>query len=239
MVLVRWARTKEFGPFTALLIALVFFIGLVPLVEEGLFSHRILVIGFFTVMVAGLGVARQNRGFLGIALALILTRFCLEWFADLVTTVEEHRRVPADIVAVAYCGYLIVVMLRTLSKQTETTVDIILGGINVYLLFALLFMFCHVGLETMQPGSYQRAGIPLSDPASMPYGSLDTTLFYFSFTTLTTLGYGDISPARPIAQFMCSAEAVIGQLYVAIFIGGLVALRISGLKRGSSAQTLE
>ena len=80
--------------------------------------------------------------------------------------------------------------------------------------------------ERLAPGSYVHGGVALSDPASTLSAELQTTLTYFSFTTLTTLGYGDIAPARPFAQFLCGAEAILGQLYVAIFIGGLVALRI-------------
>ena len=102
---------------------------------------------------------------------------------------------------------------------------------NVYLLLGTAFAELHVFVEQLQPGSYLREGLPLSDPASRPHGSLPMTLFYFSFTTLTTLGYGDIAPARPGSQFLCSAEAVIGQLYVAIFIGGLVALRMGARQR--------
>jgi voltage-gated potassium channel Kch len=51
-------------------------------------------------------------------------------------------------------------------------------------------------------------------------------LLYFSVVTMTTLGYGDISPAMPAARMLCSFEAVIGQLFVAIFIARLVSLHI-------------
>jgi hypothetical protein len=231
MVLVAWARSKEFGPFSALLFALVAFIACVPFAQEGLLPDRTLFFGFYIVMVAGLGVAREHIAYLGIALLLIASRVFAEQFPQLITDDESLHPVPGAILATAYCGYLIVIVLRTLSKQDETTVDIILGGINVYLLLALLFMLVHFVLEVLQPGSYTQGGVALSELSRPGGGDLKTTLFYFSFTTLTTLGYGDIVPSRPIAQFVSIAEAVIGQLYIAIFIGGLVALRISGLRR--------
>ena len=50
---------------------------------------------------------------------------------------------------------------------------------------------------------------------------------YFSFVTLTTLGYGDTVPVHPVARSLAIAEALVGQLYPAILIGRLVSLQIS------------
>ena len=52
------------------------------------------------------------------------------------------------------------------------------------------------------------------------------TLLYFSIVTMTTLGYGDIVPVAPVARMLCGVEAVVGQLYVAIFIARLVARQV-------------
>ena len=59
----------------------------------------------------------------------------------------------------------------------------------------------------------------------------DCHSIYFSVVTLTTLGYGDITPAIPAARMLCSLEAVIGQLFVAVFIARMVALQIVGRSR--------
>ena len=58
-------------------------------------------------------------------------------------------------------------------------------------------------------------------------GGLNQELAYFSFVTLTTVGYGDITPVSPVARSLCVAEALVGQLYPAILIGRLVSLQIS------------
>ena len=104
---------------------------------------------------------------------------------------------------------------------------LVAGRYGLENLLALAFTLVHLALEQYEPGSYLRDGLALSAPENLTHGKLSTSLIYFSFTTLTTLGFGDISPARPVAEMLTSAEAVIGQLYVAIFIGGLVAMRIS------------
>ena len=60
-----------------------------------------------------------------------------------------------------------------------------------------------------------------------PGRDLRAALMYFSFSTLTTLGYGDIHPTDPAAGGLCAAEALIGQLYVAIMIARMVGLHTS------------
>jgi hypothetical protein len=54
---------------------------------------------------------------------------------------------------------------------------------------------------------------------------------YFSFTTLTTLGYGDILPVSPVARSLATSEALFGQLYPAVMIARLISLEILGRRR--------
>jgi len=230
----RWGGRREFGPYSALLAALVLFIALMPILDNGGIGSLLIRIGFDVVLLAGLGVARNSRRFLTIAVVLVGANLAVQWLAHLLTGNEESRQLLRLLFGAVYLSYLVVVLVRALARHEDATIDTVLGGINVYLLLALAFMQMHALAEWFEPGSYVHGGVALSDPASGQHGALQTTLTYFSFTTLTTLGYGDISPAKPVAQFLCAAEALIGQLYVAIFIGGLVALRIGGRQRASS-----
>lgn len=220
-------RAQELGPFSVLLGALVLYMGLSPFVSSDGLGDALLKYGFIAILIAGLGVARKSRSFLGIALVLVAANLAARWLSHLLFDEAGDREVLSALLGAAYVWYLILVLVRTLTRQTETTLDVVLGGINVYLLLALGFMMLHLALEQYEPGSYLRGGLALSAPENLSHGKLSTSLIYFSFTTLTTLGFGDITPARPVAEMLTSAEAVIGQLYVAIFIGGLVALRIS------------
>jgi voltage-gated potassium channel Kch len=124
--------------------------------------------------------------------------------------------------------YIAILVLLALVKQHRISMDTILGGINVYLLFAVGFAYLHGLVEFSQAGSYQQHGESLSVVFGRDLGGEGLhTFLYFSMITLTTLGYGDISPVSPIARTLCSVEAVVGQLYVAIFIARLVALQAS------------
>jgi hypothetical protein len=61
-------------------------------------------------------------------------------------------------------------------------------------------------------------------------GQSSLTPFYFSFVTLTTLGYGDISPVKPFARILCIIEAIIGQLYLVVLVARLVSQHIAHSK---------
>lgn len=226
-----WWSSKQFGPFAALLAAQVFFIALSPIAAEFNFGRDIVQYGFMAVLIVGLGVARESTRFMATAIVLLAVNMLIQWDGDLISSDRESRTLLRAAFGAAYLGYLIIALIRMLTSQREATLDTVLGGINVYLLLALMFMELHMFVEQLLPGSYLRGGVSLTEVAKGAPEPMLSTLFYFSVTTLTTLGYGDIAPARPIAQFLCSAEAVIGQLFVAIFIGGLVALRVGSAQR--------
>jgi voltage-gated potassium channel len=77
-----------------------------------------------------------------------------------------------------------------------------------------------MALESTLPGSFK--GVSDVDP-----GGVSMELVYFSYITLTTLGYGDISPTQPVAHFLCFAEAIVGQFYIAVLVASLVGVKVS------------
>jgi Ion channel len=95
------------------------------------------------------------------------------------------------------------------------------GAVLLYLNFALLFFTIYRLMEVLLPGSFRNLPHTGSE-----YGS-GAALLYFSFTTLTTLGYGDITPIHPLARSLANLEAVIGQLYPATLLARLVSLEIA------------
>lgn len=115
-----------------------------------------------------------------------------------------------------------VVMLTTIIRARTVTLDMIFGTACAYLLFGTAWAFCYVGLEAVMPGSFN---MPMGDVINWQKGDFFHFL-YFSFVTLTTLGYGDITPATSPAQMICSLEALFGQLYLAILVARMVGLHI-------------
>jgi len=119
------------------------------------------------------------------------------------------------LVSLFYCGGVI---LRSLLKTRTVSANEILGTINLYLILGFIWSYVYLFLEKHHPGSFN---LTVSD------GQLAQKLLYFSFTTLTTLGYGDITPQTPTAQMPAVMEAIIGQFYVAIVVTYLLSLYIS------------
>lgn len=96
----------------------------------------------------------------------------------------------------------------------------LLAALNAYLLVGVFLGAIWVVMEEWSPGSLLQGGQPIPD-MSLPDG------IYFSFVTLATLGYGDITPVTPIARGLAVFEAVFGQLYLAVMVARLVSLRIA------------
>jgi hypothetical protein len=99
-----------------------------------------------------------------------------------------------------------------------------LAALNAYLLVGVFLGAVWIVVERMAPGSLLLGGQPIED-MTLPDG------IYFSFVTLATLGYGDITPVSPIARGLAVFEAVFGQLYLAVMVARLVSLRIAGETR--------
>lgn len=127
------------------------------------------------------------------------------------------------IVGVVFLVFTIAVILRTLITQPVVTRDSIAGAFCGYVLIGVAFAEAFCLVESLAPGSFQVSGQRSDwahDPVLRWY-----TLEYFSFTTMTTLGFGDILPATPLARCMTVWEAIFGQFYLAVLVAGLVNLR--------------
>ena len=103
----------------------------------------------------------------------------------------------------------IFVLLNRIFSEKEVSLDTIIGGITVFILIGDLWFILYQTVYLFNPNAF-----------STSVNSFG--LLYFSFTTLTTVGYGDISPAIPIAQVLANLEGIIGVMFPAIFIGRLV-----------------
>jgi len=114
------------------------------------------------------------------------------------------------------------------ARESRVSLDTILGGISVYLLIAFLYAHAYLILHLVDAGSLLSNGRPL-DPsvdAQHPFRAVPD-LVYFSYATLTTVAYGDITPATPVARFVAMTEGMVGQLFPTIFIARLVSLNIA------------
>ncbi|MDI7863817.1 ion channel [Rhizobiaceae bacterium n13] len=126
---------------------------------------------------------------------------------------------PDAMYAGAIAGLMLVIILIVLVMtfaqlvvHHERTYDGLIGAIFGYLLIGVMWMQLYRRLDVWYPGSF-----------NLPAGELpSTSLLYFSLSTLTTVGFGDIVPLRPHAQISAGFEAAAGTLYIAVLIGRIV-----------------
>jgi hypothetical protein len=109
----------------------------------------------------------------------------------------------------------LLVTVRALFTDRGRGADALAGAAFGYLLLAVVWALVYVQVEIAAPGSFKLI------PDGGPVGP---QLAYFSLVTLTTLGYGDITPASPLTRLFAGIEAVQGALYLAIFIGRVLVL---------------
>jgi len=214
------------GPSTILLVALAFFMIGAPILRHAGIHAGIINLGTSLVLLASVYSAHGKRSHLIVASLLALPALAAQLEAPLFgTELSTYPRLLCTAVLLFYSSTLI---LMALMRQTRVSGDTVIGGINIYLLLIIGFTFLHGIAEYQTPGAYVTGGRSISEVfGGIPHGDSVTNLLYFSSVTMTTLGYGDISPALMSSRIICTLQAIVGQLYVAIFIARLVALHIA------------
>lgn len=123
----------------------------------------------------------------------------------------------------ALFGFLLVAITFTLKQvafSTEITLNRLVGAVCVYLLLGTIWAVAYSLVDVVSPGSF--TGFAPQDGLGW-----DSEWLYFSFVTMTTLGYGDITPVSATAKFLAYSQAVFGQFYIAVLVAGLVGAYIA------------
>ncbi len=203
------------GPsnFHFLLAGLLIFLGVEPFVGHGENSGALIQLAFTAILVIGvLSLAAKRNVFrAGVVLAVVATTSALGyWWTD-----ATWLRV-VDLVAVAlFLVLAIAVGLRAVVLEPgAVTLNRIVGALCLYLLLGVLWTVLFAFVELVEPTAFAYARNVPGDPLEQ--------FLYYSFVTLTTLGYGDVTPVHPVARTLAYFEAVIGQLYVAVLVASLV-----------------
>jgi hypothetical protein len=156
------------------------------------------------------------------ALALMLFAFCLNGATVLKRAFDPST---ADIALIA-SGWIIVattlgvVVARDVFAPGRVSVHRIVGAVALYLLIGVTFSGLYAIVGMLNPNAF--SGLVLADDPA-----LASRVIYFSFVTLTSVGYGDILPVHPITRSLCNVEAIIGQLYPATLLARLVSLQLA------------
>jgi voltage-gated potassium channel len=139
-------------------------------------------------------------------------------------------RIVGELLGLVLLGFTTLVMFNSLIQSSHVSQDTIVGGICVYLLIGLCFAMVFILMTDLEPGALMQGDQALFRSA-FDGSAHAMTLLYFSFVTLTTLGYGDVMPQSDMARMFAVSEALIGQLYLVVFLARLVALYVVGIRR--------
>ncbi|MCP3961987.1 MAG: two pore domain potassium channel family protein [bacterium] len=216
--------------FSGLLATLVVFLFLLwPAVGGVPGLRRVMLIAFTAVFLAAVYAISNERRLLSWTLALGALGLVSTWLSHFIP--EAGLGLAKSVLTTAFLGYIGLVILREVLADGEVTRERILGSICVYLLIGLCWSAIYDILYTLDAGAFRfPAG---SEPSALAAPDGHFELVYYSFVTLTTLGYGDITPVSSVARGLTTLEAVTGQLYIAVLVARLVGLYVAHSMSGA------
>lgn len=215
-------RQSKAGNYVFLSSGLLILFLLIPLLntfpalaKDTVLKRIILQVGYSALMLLGIwGLPHENKRFkLGLALALLTVTFtAINIFYDS-TAIE----LCLNAVVLLFSVSSAVIAAKHVFGGTQVDRNLLFGAMCVYLLMGLIWALLYGLIFQFLPGSFNGI-VGVDGKAPMD------TLLYFSFVTLASLGYGDITPVAPLARTLAYMEVIGGQLYIAIMLAGLVGL---------------
>lgn len=211
-----------------LFFALLFFLMSYPLITDRTLGTLILDVVFSTILIGSAYAVSDNRKVLIVAVILALPAFGLWWG---VRVTDETAIVFASLaMSVVFFLFIIAVILRNIARSDEVSVGTIYGVLSVYLLIGVAWSFLYAIVELATPGAFNFGALAATVDRTATHGEL-RFFGYYSLVTLSTLGYGDITPVTPLARSLSALEAVAGQLYIAVLIAFMVGTHIAQKNR--------
>jgi Ion channel len=211
------------------LIALVFLFIAFPFLELFKYGDNMEALLMTLVLVSGVLAVGRRRRTLVLAVVLVLPALAARWInmfqPDLMP--PEVYLVPA----LAFIGFVMLQFLYFILRAPRVNSEVLCAGVSVYLLLGIIWMFAYIlvarlnPIDPLHPLKLAAFAYNVGPPAIHSLTSFDA--FYFSFITLSTVGYGDITPLSHIARTLAMTEAMTGTLYMAVLISRLVALYTS------------
>lgn len=205
--------------FYALLGSTLFFIIISPHVRF-VWGEAFVAITFMLILLSTVYALSNNRKVLCIGASLAVPAIILNWIIFFDDIVWIHFF--AYLMNIAFLTYAIITFIRSVFFSGKIEVHLVWGALSIYLLIALLWALIYALFDWIQPNSFADLDVHLRGDEIEYLSRKYDILVYYSFVTLTTLGFGDIAPSTPIIKVLSVLEAVSGQFYIAILVASLV-----------------
>jgi hypothetical protein len=209
----------QIGRFLFLFTSMVLLFVFRPFLTDRVAISYLMEIFFFLIFLSAVYAISEKRSTLIVALFLVV-------LTEVLQVLSHTLGIPffgtlSHMLGGLLLAYTTAMILLYLFKEDRITRDMIMGAICGYFLMGLVWAFLYSTLEFFQPGSFH-----------MPSGPINQSTFtYYSYVTLTTLGYGEITPISTPARSFAILEAMMGQLYLAVLIARLVGTHIAQSSR--------
>jgi len=187
---------------------------LVPYASLAIFAHLSLSIALFAAVYA----VNRRKNQRSIAITLLLPLLILYWLG--LYDIISFSRFGAHLLFAVYYGLLIYSFISQIMSAERVSTNVLFATFSLYLIIGLFWGSFYSLLYQISPGAYGGALLENAD-------STFHTFNYFSFVTLTTLGYGDITPQTAGAASLCQMEAIVGQFYTAVVVAWFVGMHVS------------
>ena len=204
--------------FLYFLVSITLLIIIGPLVKTNVYGKIVFSVIVLFVLISGINSISRDRNHF-----LVSCLLGLPWIVVSIATTVSGKVHPGFYEALLGAVFFIYVTVLTLSyvlKDQRVTADTLYGAICVYILLGIAWSLFYVLLDSLVPGAFVSAN-HVENILHWP------DFVYYSFVTLTTLGYGEITPISQTARTFAFLEAVVGQVYLAIIVARLVAMYIS------------
>ena len=204
----------------ALLISILFLFVVTPVVA--VFPHGVLLMDVLAALVLVTGSYSLSESRRLFAVAIVLSGISIIATCLLLVTQLRWTAALSHSFIIVLIVYFCVTILGYVLRGARITLDKILAAVCVYLLIGYAWTFAYALVDELSPGAFVAAPATLSSE----YVARILQMRYFSFMTLTTVGYGDIVPHSATAQTLAALEAVTGQIYLTVLVARLVGLHI-------------
>jgi len=208
---VRRYSTAEF------LVTLALFFVSLPFLESFAYGDVVEALLMTLVFAGAVMAVGARRSTLIWAVLLVLPAVVGKWLNHLWPGFVPQEVFP--VAGMVFVGFVVMRFLRFVLRAPQVNSEVLCAGLSVYLLLGLFFMFAYMLVALLNPNSFAFGTGPDSSHVMTRF-----TAYYFSFVTLSTVGYGDVTPVTNAARALAVAEAMTGTLYVAVLIARLVAL---------------
>ncbi len=200
-----------------LLISLVVLLLITPLFEGVFTLTTLLDLSITIIFLASLYAIGKEEKRLRIALALLLPVITGMWVTYFVHV--PYLSLVGDCCSIIFLAFTIIIILSRLFKEEEVTLDVIYSALVSFMLIALMWAFIFDILEGLSPGSFLVTEGQFEDSR--------IHFIYYSFVTITTVGFGDILPVSLTARAFSIVEMVVGQIFLIVLIARLVGINIT------------